>query len=62
MSYIKDSIPKSYKVLEILGQGGFGQVVKCVRRGTEHTVAIKISRDSFDLRREVRHLILTLQL
>lgn len=52
----------NYKILKILGEGGFGKVLKCVRQETEDTVAIKIGKKYSDLRREVRHLILISQL
>lgn len=48
-------IPRSYEFLEILGEGGFGKVVKCVKRGTEQTVAIKIANNYDNLRQEVGH-------
>ncbi|XP_037621994.1 homeodomain-interacting protein kinase 2-like isoform X2 [Sebastes umbrosus] len=42
-------IPKEYDILQIVGQGGFGKVVKCVKRDTNETVAIKISHDGYNL-------------
>ncbi|XP_044063989.1 uncharacterized protein LOC122881624 isoform X5 [Siniperca chuatsi] len=49
-------IPRSYKFLKILGEGGFGKVVKCVKRGSEHTVAIKIGKNFHNLRQEASML------
>ncbi|XP_062856885.1 homeodomain-interacting protein kinase 3a isoform X2 [Trichomycterus rosablanca] len=36
------SMKHTYEVLEFLGRGTFGQVVKCWRRGTNEVVAVKI--------------------
>ena len=36
------SMTNSYEVLEYLGRGTFGQVVKCWKKGTNEVVAIKI--------------------
>lgn len=35
----------SYEVLEFLGRGTFGQVVKCWKRGTSEVVAVKILKN-----------------
>uniref|UniRef100_A0A3Q3A254 Protein kinase domain-containing protein n=1 Tax=Kryptolebias marmoratus TaxID=37003 RepID=A0A3Q3A254_KRYMA len=34
-----------YEVLEFLGRGTFGQVVKCWKRGTNEVVAVKILKN-----------------
>uniref|UniRef100_A0A3Q4G5U8 Protein kinase domain-containing protein n=1 Tax=Neolamprologus brichardi TaxID=32507 RepID=A0A3Q4G5U8_NEOBR len=34
-----------YEVLEFLGRGTFGQVVKCWKRGTSEVVAVKILKN-----------------
>lgn len=39
------SLKNSYEVLEFLGRGTFGQVVKCWKRGTNEMVAIKILKN-----------------
>lgn len=39
------SLKSSYEVLEFLGRGTFGQVVKCWKRGTNEVVAIKILKN-----------------
>ncbi|KAM4553766.1 homeodomain-interacting protein kinase 3-like isoform 1-T1 [Fundulus diaphanus] len=39
------SMKNSYEVLEFLGRGTFGQVVKCWKRGTNEVVAIKILKN-----------------
>ncbi|XP_053742425.1 homeodomain-interacting protein kinase 3-like isoform X2 [Synchiropus splendidus] len=39
------SMKNSYEVLEFLGRGTFGQVVKCWKRGTSEVVAIKILKN-----------------
>ncbi|CAG5958551.1 unnamed protein product [Menidia menidia] len=39
------SLKSSYEVLEFLGRGTFGQVVKCWKRGTNEVVAVKILKN-----------------
>lgn len=39
------SLTSSYEVLEFLGRGTFGQVVKCWKKGTNEIVAIKILKN-----------------
>ncbi|XP_012875010.1 PREDICTED: homeodomain-interacting protein kinase 3 [Dipodomys ordii] len=39
------SIKNTYEVLDFLGRGTFGQVVKCWKRGTNEIVAIKILKN-----------------
>lgn len=39
------SMTSEYEVLEFLGRGTFGQVVKCWKRHTNELVAVKISKD-----------------
>ena len=39
------SLTSSYEVLEFLGRGTFGQVVKCWKKGTNDIVAIKILKN-----------------
>ncbi|XP_007228387.3 homeodomain-interacting protein kinase 3a isoform X3 [Astyanax mexicanus] len=39
------SIKHTYEVLEFLGRGTFGQVVKCWKRGTNEIVAVKILKN-----------------
>ncbi|XP_042563316.1 homeodomain-interacting protein kinase 3a isoform X2 [Clupea harengus] len=39
------SVKNTYEVLEFLGRGTFGQVVKCWKRGTSEIVAIKILKN-----------------
>lgn len=42
---ILHSMTGEYEVLEFLGRGTFGQVVKCWKRHTNELVAVKISKD-----------------
>lgn len=39
------SLTAQYEVLEFLGRGTFGQVVKCWKKGTSDIVAIKILKN-----------------
>ncbi|XP_018112930.1 homeodomain-interacting protein kinase 3 isoform X1 [Xenopus laevis] len=39
------SVKNTYEVLDFLGRGTFGQVVKCWRRGTNEVVAVKILKN-----------------
>ncbi|KAI4805747.1 hypothetical protein KUCAC02_010344 [Chaenocephalus aceratus] len=45
-----------YRVLDFIGEGGFGKVAKCVNLKTSETIAIKIHKDSEDQVEEVRML------
>ena len=51
-----------YEVLEFLGRGTFGQVVKCWKRHTNELVAVKISKDhpSYKKQAEIEVNILSL--
>lgn len=47
-SYLKvmhDHLAYRYEMLEVLGKGSFGQVVKCIDHKTGNTVAVKIIRN-----------------
>lgn len=35
-------LSNAYEVLEFLGRGTFGQVVRCLKKGTSEVVAVKI--------------------
>ena len=56
------SVTGEYEVLEFLGRGTFGQVVKCWKRHTNEIVAVKISKDhpSYKKQAEIEVNILTL--
>ncbi|KAK1895781.1 Homeodomain-interacting protein kinase 1 [Dissostichus eleginoides] len=45
-----------YRVLDFIGEGGFGKVAKCVNLKTSEIIAIKIHKDSEDQVEEVRML------
>ena len=51
-------LPEKYEFVRILGQGGFGQVLRCVKKDTKEVVAVKIPkhRTTTDIR-EVGHFI-----
>ncbi|KAA8590796.1 hypothetical protein FQN60_001739 [Etheostoma spectabile] len=38
-----NTISGNYEILKVLGQGCYGQVVKCFKRDTKETVAVKVS-------------------
>lgn len=42
---LQDHLAYRYEVLEVLGQGSFGQVVRCLDHKTGETVAIKLIRN-----------------
>lgn len=44
-----------YEVLEFLGRGTFGQVVKCWKKGTNEIVAIKILKNHPSYARQVQY-------
>jgi len=56
------SMTGEYEVLEFLGRGTFGQVVKCWKRHTNELVAVKISKDhpSYKKQAEIEVNILSL--
>ena len=37
-------LPSEYEVLKVLGEGCFGKVLKCWKKDTEQTVAVKIPK------------------
>ena len=41
----KSSLPSRYLILDILGQGTFGQVVKCQNIKTHEIVAVKVIKN-----------------
>lgn len=47
------SMANQYEVLEFLGRGTFGQVVKCWKKGTNEIVAIKILKNHPSYARQV---------
>lgn len=50
-------IANDFKVLQCLGEGGFGIVVKCLKQDTGEIVALKVPVPDEDLRREVNHTV-----
>lgn len=51
------SMTNQYEVLEFLGRGTFGQVVKCWKKGTNEIVAIKILKNHPSYARQVSESI-----
>lgn len=49
-----------YEVLEFLGRGTFGQVVKCWKKGTNEIVAIKILKNHPSYARQVSFTFFTI--
>lgn len=45
MQVLHDHIAYRYEVLEVIGKGSFGQVLKCLDHKTNEMVAIKIIRN-----------------
>lgn len=54
------SLNNQYEVLEFLGRGTFGQVVKCWKKGTNEIVAIKILKNHPSYARQVSHYLIGL--
>ncbi|KAK7915964.1 hypothetical protein WMY93_011725 [Mugilogobius chulae] len=50
---IKEALPENYQFVQIVGSGGFGQVVKCRTRDTHRAVAVKIPRFRQDTNNEI---------
>ncbi|KAM8889031.1 homeodomain-interacting protein kinase 2-like isoform 1-T1 [Synchiropus picturatus] len=38
-------LPAKYKILKVIGEGGYGMVVKCLDKGSKEVVAIKVGAD-----------------
>uniref|UniRef100_A0A3B4WY15 Protein kinase domain-containing protein n=1 Tax=Seriola lalandi dorsalis TaxID=1841481 RepID=A0A3B4WY15_SERLL len=36
------TISQNYKMFKVLGQGCYGQVIKCLKQDTDETVAVKV--------------------
>ncbi|KAL7371170.1 hypothetical protein ABVT39_020898 [Epinephelus coioides] len=49
-------LPSNYTFLKVLGEGGFGTVLKCWKKDTKETVAVKIPKSSECLKREIAML------
>ncbi|XP_067428764.1 homeodomain-interacting protein kinase 2-like [Thunnus thynnus] len=49
-------LPTNYKCLEIVGKGSFGVVAKCYKRDSGETVAVKISRNTSNAKKELSML------
>lgn len=56
------SMTYQYEVLEFLGRGTFGQVVKCWKKGTNEIVAIKILKNHPSYARQVSFSLIILYL
>lgn len=54
------SMTNQYEVLEFLGRGTFGQVVKCWKKGTNEIVAIKILKNHPSYARQVGEALFSL--
>ena len=50
-------LPGQYEFLKVLGEGGFGSVLRCLKKDTQETVAIKIPIYT-DVRKEVGHCLM----
>jgi male germ cell-associated kinase len=53
-------VRKDYKLLEEMGQGSYGQVIKAMKRDTKAIVAIKLMKnifgDSYQARKTLREI------
>ncbi|XP_072309008.1 homeodomain-interacting protein kinase 2-like [Eucyclogobius newberryi] len=50
---IKESIPKNYQFLKLLGSGGFGKVIQCRTKDTRREVAVKMPLFKQDTMNEI---------
>ncbi|XP_026209100.1 homeodomain-interacting protein kinase 2-like isoform X2 [Anabas testudineus] len=41
---LKHMFPSNYKLVKCVGQGGFGEVLKCIKKDTNETVAVKVPK------------------
>ncbi|KAF1390223.1 hypothetical protein PFLUV_G00055850 [Perca fluviatilis] len=51
-----NTISGNYKILKVLGQGRYGQVVKCFKRDTKETVAVKVLKRRYSQYRDKREV------
>ncbi len=45
--------PSNYKLVSVLGRGGFGDVLKCIKQDTKETVAVKVPQHGCNFNNEV---------
>ncbi|CAL9689983.1 unnamed protein product [Knipowitschia caucasica] len=57
---LQEIIPKDFEVLKVLGEGVYGKVLKCVKRGTKMEVAIKIPHNKAQRLKEEGCILSTL--
>ena len=52
-------LPENYQFLKVLGEGGFGKVLQCLKKDTQDIVAVKIPKGAnpISLSWEVRNMI-----
>ncbi|XP_068570101.1 homeodomain-interacting protein kinase 2-like [Cebidichthys violaceus] len=55
-------ISGNYKILNVLGQGCYGDVVECFKRDTEETVAVKVVKQRNSRRSNMREMLVLEQL
>ncbi|XP_032377338.1 homeodomain-interacting protein kinase 1 [Etheostoma spectabile] len=51
-----NTISGNYEILKVLGQGCYGQVVKCFKRDTKETVAVKVLKQRYSLYKDKREV------
>lgn len=50
------TIPENYRMLKELGQGCYGHVIKCLKRDTKETVAVKILKQRHSKHRNIEEV------
>lgn len=50
-------LPRNYQLLAVLGKGGFGDVLKCIKQDTKEIVAVKMPQHDCTLTDEVFYFI-----
>ncbi|XP_071332949.1 homeodomain-interacting protein kinase 1-like [Trachinotus anak] len=52
------TVSQNYKMLKVLGQGCYGQVIKCLKRDTEETVAVKVLKQRHSQFKKIREIVI----
>ncbi|XP_044066305.1 homeodomain-interacting protein kinase 2-like [Siniperca chuatsi] len=55
---LTNNISENYKTLRVLGQGCYGHVIKCFKRDTQETVAVKVLKQRYSKYRKIKEVFI----